>query len=336
MSKVYSYCILGFGIAGQILALELRKQGILEKDILILDETFLGGDLSLIYSSVLSNTPWWKTKQALLEYSPWSDIWCQAIEYEDSNCTPVSYITKACLDTALQAISKADMYSTHIQSIEYKDTKWVLSSIKNTFYTETLFLTIGGQPKYIDIPKPTIPLSIALDLNKLQPFLKKAESISVFGTSHSGILAIQSILKVNSTIPIYAIYKGVSPFVFESEGHYSGLKEDSAQFAKEIQEGKYPTVTCISWSDPLEIHNALLKSSACILAIGFEAKTPFGHQFKSYSHTTAKLDAGPRLYGFGMAYPGKTEFNGKEYEDSSVLSFQSQIKRCLPAILSTN
>ena len=65
MSEVVPIGILGFGIAGQLLALELIQRGTPAKEICILDETFLGGALRLDWATVISNTPWWKTRKAL-------------------------------------------------------------------------------------------------------------------------------------------------------------------------------------------------------------------------------------------------------------------------------
>ena len=67
-----------------------------------------------------------------------------------------------------------------------------------------------------------------------------------------------------------------------------------------------------------------------IYATGFTANILDG-QPTAYDSTTATL--GQNLFGYGIAFPGITELNGKKYVDVSVLSFQEQIRRTLPIII---
>jgi hypothetical protein len=112
------YAIVGFGIAGQLLTLELLKR-VPASDITIFDKTLLGGALALEYGSVISNTPWEKTRRALLQYESYST---DAIKEGDSKyqlteCMPVSDIAKYCLMTANYAAKDCEKVATEIYQI---------------------------------------------------------------------------------------------------------------------------------------------------------------------------------------------------------------------------
>jgi hypothetical protein len=317
----YKYCIIGFGISGQILLLELIRANIPKKDIAICDENFLGGELVTKYGSVLSNTPWWKTKKALEVYT--SDL----PNISPDICTPVRIIAKACLQTALKASEGVDKYTTTVKSLE---PGWTINHTFGTFNSEKIFLTIGGQEKNIELPLSKIPLSIALDKNQLANSLDPNDKITVFGTSHSGVVVLENLNSLG--IPTIAVHKGTLPFLFETEVR-GGLKEQSAITAKEILDGKYTNTMLVSWSDPIKIYKTLIKSTKVIIATGFEGKSNFGKEFTVYDPDTALISVGTNIYGFGMAYPGITTIADKKFQDVSVLSFQEQIQRCLPGIL---
>jgi hypothetical protein len=317
----YKYCIVGFGIAGQILVLELLKAGVSKKEIIICDETFLGGDLILKYGSVLSNTPWWKTKKALEVYTS------ELPDFPTDKCTPVREIVKACLQTALKAAEGIEKLTTSVISL---DPGWTIKHTFGMFTSEKVFLTIGATEKNIDIPLPKIPLSIALDKQQLINYITSQDKITVFGTSHSGIVVLDNLNQLG--IPTTAVYKGKQPFIFESET-YGGLKEASEIHAKAILNGIYPNITLIPWSDPLQVYKILSKTTKIICATGLEPKTTFGKEYTEYDPSTAAIKAGSNIYGFGIGYPGITTLDGVKYHDVSVLSFQAQIINCLPAII---
>jgi len=329
----YTFGIVGFGIAGQLLALELITRGVIPSNICICDETMLGGSLATSYGSVLSNTPWCKIKKALEIYIPYST---QALQegnslYEETQCMPVRDIAKYCLMTAKAVIPSIDQYITRIQSVQ-QDTSgvWNLSYPFGTISCKTLFLTHGVQPKVLDLPYPTIPLPIALDKDQLKYHVTQKDTITVFGTSHSGTLILQHLHTLG--IPTTAIYKTATPFRFARDGEFDGVKEATETIADSILRGEHTTLTLIPWSDTLAVHKALCKTTKCIYSIGFQPVSLPGVS-TTYDPSTAAIQSMPNAYGFGVAYPEICTIQDKQYTSVSVLSFQTQIQRCLPAIL---
>ena len=325
----YTYCVVGFGIAGQLLVLELLSKGVSSSSIIICDPTFLGGDLLQQYSCVISNTPWWKTRKALEAYPKWSsDILTEADKiFEMKKCMPVGEIARLCRSVAMKASESVEKYKTTVKTFVWTEPYWTITHTTGTIKATNLFLAQGGTPKELDLSIPSIPLNLALDKAFLERALCKTDRVVVFGTAHSGTIILQNLNELD--IQTVAVYKGDTPFRFERDKAYDGVKESSEGIADAILRGEHANLTLIPWSQPLELHKALLKATYIIYSIGFEARKFEGID-GTYDPATSKLSAGPNLYGYGIAYPGVTVVDGKTYADVSVLSFQAQIQRCLP------
>ncbi len=332
---VYPICILGFGIAGQLCLLECLQRGIQGSDICVLDENFCGGALVTQYSTVLSNTPWEKTKRALQTYAKWSDevIRTGNAKYTDSQCMPVGEIGLACLATAQRAGNDAKVrwICTHVDAIEKQSTGWLVQHSFGSFQCQTLIVAQGGQEKRLELDLPTIPLSIALHKDQLSKLVRPNDSIAVFGLAHSGTICLQNLHELG--ISTYGIYNTSTPFVFARDGAYDGVKEGSEVIADACLRGEFPKCTLVSWSEPLQLFRVLQQCTKVIQCVGFRGN-PIRGLSSSYDVQTAKIE--DRLYGFGIAYPGQTILDSKRYADVSVVSFQEQIQRCLPTILETN
>lgn len=338
-SPTRTVLIVGFGIAGQLLLLELLKAGIKGSEITVVDKTFLGGDLVTHYGTVLSNTPWWKTKKALEAYPDYSAaaIAEGSLEFQDSQCMPVARIAELSFSAASKALksSGAELLATEIQSIHRLETNSF--QIQHTFGSircKVLFATQGAEPKRLPLEVPTIPLSIALDKQVLSRYVSSKDTVAVIGTAHSGSILLQHLHSL--AIPTIAFYKGAQPFRFARNGTYDGLKECSEQIADAVLRGEYTNLTLVSLDKFFEAHTALKKATKVIVATGFEARQTIQGLPITYNPTTAALEGWQSAYGFGIAYPGTTTLEGKTYVDVSVLSFQEQIQRCLPGILQDN
>jgi pyruvate/2-oxoglutarate dehydrogenase complex dihydrolipoamide dehydrogenase (E3) component len=331
-SNPFTYCVIGFGIAGQLVVLELLSRGISQSSIVICDSTFLGGDLLQNYSCVLSNTPWWKTRKALEAYPKWSDDILKEADkvFETSKCMPVGEIAALCRAVAMKASESVEKCRTTVKSFIWTDPFWTITHTTGTIKATNILLAQGGVPKELDLSIPSIPLNLALDKAFLERALRKSEKVVVFGTAHSGTLILQNLNELD--IQTVSVYRGDTPFRFERDKVYDGVKENSETIADAILNGEHKNLTLVRWSQPLELHKALLKASYVIYAIGFESRKFEGID-SSYDPATSKLSAGPNLYGYGLAYPGVSVVDGKTYMDVSVLSFQAQIQRCLPALL---
>jgi len=328
-----TYCIVGFGIAGQLLLLELLKSGILANEIVIIDEHFIGGSLKTKYGSVISNTPWLKTKTALAEYAPWSTefiLWGNG-KYQDADCMPVRDIAHVCFETAWKAANQIQKITAKAHTMKHEDSIWKIQHTFGELKTRFVFLCHGAIEKHLPLDKPSIPLYIALDFQQLKnAVLPEKDSIVLFGTAHSGTIILKNLEEIG--VQTTAIYNTPTPFQFARDGHYDGIKEGSEKIADCILRGEYKHITLQSWNDPLTLYKILQKATRVIYSIGFTVSPISGIQM-DYDSQTAKLTTAPNCYGYGIGFPGVTIDKGMTFSDVSVLSFQDQIKRTLPAIL---
>lgn len=334
---IYQYGILGFGIAGQLLLLELLKANVSPSQICVIDKHFAGGALATDYSAVLSNTPWQKTRAALEQYPEFSKHIIQEFDtiYQLQQCQPVREIARACYTTAMTAIKlyRIEICATAVLEVIHGSPH----SVKHTFGTvqcAKLIVAHGAIEKQLDISTPSIPLSIALDPHLLKHHIKpNYEHVVVFGTAHSGTIILKHLhdLSISTT----AVYNTPTPFLFARDDEYDGIKEAAADYADAILRGEYTHCSLMSWSDTLNVFKALQKATKVIYSVGFTARQIVGIP-TAYDPMTAKLTGVENIYGFGIAYPGTTEYKGKIYTDVSVASFQQQIQRCLPKILEQN
>jgi hypothetical protein len=330
----YTFCIIGYGIAGQLLSLELLQNTIKPTTICICDKSFLGGALATMYPTVLSNTPWWKTRKALEKYTSWNTEALQEgdSKYGKDDCMPVLDISRLCALTANNATNGVCKITTTVNEIQKTESEiWRIKHQFGTFTATTVFLVNGAEQKYLDISQPTISLSIALDKEQLKHHLDpKKDRVTVFGLSHSGTIILKNLhdLSIETT----GVYKTKAPFYFSRDGVYNGIKEASATIADSILKGEYTKTTLIPWSDPIAVHKSLMNSTKCIYCIGFQT-IPINGTTVHYDPSNASIKDMKHIYGFGIAYPGVSIIDGISYVDVSVLSFQEQIQRCLPTIL---
>jgi hypothetical protein len=334
-SRSYSYGILGFGIAGQLLLLELLQRGIQSNAIVVIDDNFLGGALAIKYGSVMSNTPWWKTKKALAKYNTeWSS---QAIAegdklYSENDCMPVRDIAKLCLQTAMTAGKKVEKITATVNSVQ-KAENWIVNHSFGSVTIQKLFFTHGATEKQLNLDFPAIPLSISFDKHLLQNYVSaENDKVAVFGLSHSGTICLKNLNDLS--IKTVGIYNTEKPFLFYRDDEYDGIKEGSESIADSILKGDYKHVSLINFSDSIAFYKELKTVTKAIYCVGFNP-SQIQTIAMQYDPATAKLTNYTDAYGYGIAFPGITEYKGKKYADVSVLSFQEQMEKTLPAILTS-
>jgi hypothetical protein len=333
----YSYGILGFGIAGQLLLLELLQKGIDSNTIVIIDENFLGGALATKYGPVMSNTPWWKTKKALSKYpTEWS---AKSIAqgdklFSENECMPVRDIAKLCLQTALEAGKKVEKITAIVNSVQ-KAENWILTHTFGSVTVKKLFFTHGATEKQLNLDFPAIPLSAAFDKHLLQNYLStENDKVAVFGLSHSGTICLKNLQELS--IKTVAIYNTEKPFLFARDDEYDGIKEGSELIADTILRCEYKNLSLVPYSDPIAVFKELKTVTKAIYCVGFTPSKLVGPPLDfQYDPNTARLLNYSNTYGYGIAFPGITDYKGKKYPDVSVLSFQEHMEKTLPAILTS-
>lgn len=329
--------IIGCGAAGVLTWLELLQQGIPATDIILIDPYFDGGALGRMWGAIYSNTNFSQIQTSMERY-PHAR---QKLQELANRYQPESRILLADLGNLLRSsIQPAFLESNTIQEIcsklEATETGWIIHTPTKQVAVDTVFVCQGGVQKHLDIGKSVIPLDVALDPIRLRRFVEPGQKITVFGLAHSGTLIIKSLLDLHCTV--YGIYKGAEPFKFARDGHYDGIKQESAEIADELLRRRPATCEFISNNEFTRILKVVQRSHWIVSATGFEG-SPIqvvdlsGSPISSTEYSPETAELRPGLYGFGLAYPGVSVLPGGTFKDVSIPSFQSQIQRCLPLCL---
>lgn len=334
--NVYKYAIIGFGVAGQLLYLELINANVSPNEILCIDKSWLGGDLIELWPSVISNTPYSKTRKALEKYPSAKQTLTKADTlYKLDECFPVGKMCSLVYNSVTPILLKRHCLKTTVTELIKDDTSdWSIVHSSGITKATTVFMTQGCVSKSLDVCLPTIPLNQGLDIQTLNTQLSIYTNpcVSVFGCSHSGLIVLDNLNSLK--IPTYAIYKTDVPFYYESDGIFGGLKERTESIARSIVANTPANMKLIKWSDTIAVYNALQKSTHVIYAIGFEPRkikitynsSPIDSSCYSQN---GQITNTTNLYGFGIAYPKKSVIDSKEHTLVSILAFQEHIANCI-------
>lgn len=331
--------IIGCGAAGILLLLELQRKGISTKDICVIDPYFDGGSLRRKWGSIQSNTRWEQIRDSLSLYdSAKKCIELLNKKYKDEQTVVLSDLGWLLHQSVEPFLCDIDTHLTRCTEICMDKENTVTLLLENMKYVkcDIVFLCQGGQQKALDYGKPVIPLEIALDATLLKRYVKPDDTVCVFGTAHSGTLAIKHLIECEANV--IGFYKGDVPFLYARDGNYDGIKQESADIADAIRsDGIYKSVKLYPIQDVKNLLKSLSKSKWVLSSIGFEG-SPMriqedGNMIDSMKYSSDTGQLYKNIYGFGLAYPGITEIDNKSYKDIGIPSFIQQIQKCLPEIL---
>lgn len=327
-------CIVGSGAAGLLLLLNLEQQNVDPKSITIIDPTHSGGDLSKKWSKVRSNTTWRQIFEAVPSRNSFAVPWSSLHPEEPVELKLVIEYLQTC---AKDYLSKTNIRTDFVTNAQCDGSQWsvTLKHAKQPLRFDVVFFCQGSDPKFLDLPYPSIPLEVALDSRRLADHIKPGQHVLVFGTAHSGPHVVQNLLEHQVTITNF--YATEKPFYFARDGEYDGIKQDAVPIAENILNNVYPNVTLESVHDMSAIIRASKTADVCIYACGFEPRI-IQPEWKLYDGETGRIEGTTTAWGFGIAYPNRASHHdgqAKVYWDVSVPSFQTHIQKQMPDILAT-
>jgi len=334
-----SVCIVGAGATGLLLLLLLQEAGVDMSTVTIIDPHFDGGDLARRWTSVISNTPWSKAVNSLKAA-------CPSLTIPDihplENTTPLIEIAHLLRSLASPSLKKSRQIQGQAVKANYNSANkiWTttvqVNGLLQTVETQHLILTIGSEPKSLDLPIPSIPLEVALDSSRLKNYVKKGDKVIVFGTMHSGTLVIQNLVALETEVTAY--YKADKPFYWARDGTYDGIKADAADIADSIVAGKIK-VSLVSTADTSKVIRTSHEAQWVVYAMGFYQRTiqisvdDNDCPSTEYDGQTGRLLKAP-AWGFGIAYPNRAP-DGINW-DVSVASFLEHMKPRIIDIIKGN
>ena len=344
MSETYEWCVVGAGPAGIGAVGKLLDAGVVAKTILWLDPAFKVGDFGQLWSAVPSNT-----KVALFleflhghrsfEYASKTQKFSLDQEDPEAGCRLES-MAQALQWVTVSLLQKVSAKRAFVQKLSQEDGLWLVeSSLEEAtrLRAKRVILAVGAEAKGLHYSGlETIPLSVALDPDKLRLQLKNSESsIAVFGSSHSAVLVLKNLVDLGAR-KVVNFYREPLRYALRMEDGIffddTGLKGTVAQWAREHLEGNLPQglKRCYAHSDALQ--SELPHCQQVIYAVGFERrKLPILDGFPDYSALPGCGIIARGLFGFGLAYPETaTNSFGVQEQRVGLYKFMRYLDKVLP------
>lgn len=334
---MYKITIVGLGPAG-ILTLALLPSE-LYPYVLVFEPSAIGGDLATAYGAVIANIPKSAIVAAFQSVPRWATAVFPALDaYKDDECPVLNDCVRTLRTLITPELSKVSYHTDRVVNYIYlreRGTWKVQTAHGALFETQKLVLATGATPRTLDLPKPIIPLPLALNPTALANIVSPSDKVVVFGTAHSGTLALKN-LRACGVKNLTALHKGQKPFFYARDGFSEGIKQESATIADTIFADSWATL--ISMDDFAAAHRAVAEATAVVYAIGFERPRPTvadGTGLKTLTHDGTAF--GPdvkNIYGFGIGFPAPyTGPDGRNYPDVGFGGFVTAIKAALPSML---
>ena len=335
--KPFRVCIIGAGICGLLASAFLPDSAV--ANTCIIDPTFFGGDLMEKWCCVKSNTTSQQIIDALDKVPRFKHLLIPYLhECAEGDIVPLKIIAQAIKELAAPILAQMKREVATVQEIAIKEkTCYITLDSGKVILAETIILCTGVQPRVLNYDVPCIPLDIALDAGRLGNYVKKGQSVMVFGLNHSGTLVMANLAQFCSRI--YGVYRGPKPFIFGRDDEYDGIKQEAAVIADNILAGGMPSCTLLSLTDSeKDVTRIIRYCDYVIYCVGFKQR---GLSIKNdgvivelsaYNSTTAQLAEGVSIWCYGAGFPNKTDYKGRVHYDVGIPSFVNYMLRTFPTL----
>ncbi len=322
-------CIIGTGSAGLLTLLCLSFTKIPPEEIVCIDPYHDGGDLQRKWASVVSNTTWGQLLAILQEKQiPIESIPTQWRELDPSKPTQLQNYIQLLRHITLSYSKRCEQIYATVSSLQPEgDSIKITYGNAETLNAKVCIIATGSTPKVFGYPIPTIPLEVALNLDRLKTYIQPNQTVIVFGTAHSGTIVLSNLHKLG--VHTHAFHKTEKPFLFARDGEYDGIKQESETIADTILAGGYPQTHLHPLTHTAELIRWSRRSDWVVYASGFqrtELTSPL-----SYDGETGKIEGLPNTWGFGIAFPNRAS-DGIHW-DVSIPSFYGHIDKQIPKIV---
>lgn len=338
MTKIYDWAIVGAGPAGLAAIGQLLDQGVPADNILWIDPEFKVGDLGKLWGEVSSNTKVKLFSDFLLENRSFGYDNCPvdfSLNHLDpENICELQHMVDPLQWVTDQLVKHVNTQQGKVRALKSADAAWALETENKTLHSKKVILATGAVPKTLNQDIETIDLDVALKPSLLKKTVSKDDTVAVFGSSHSAMIIVRSLLEagVKKVInfyrsPIrYAIY--MDHWILYDN---TGLKGETARWTRQnVSQHCLPSIERYhATQDNLDTH--LPRCTKAVEAVGFDAR-----HIPAEGVDTAEYDASngiiaPGLFGLGIAYPQKvTDPLGKQEMNVGIWKFLVYLRSVLP------
>lgn len=308
------WAVVGAGPAGIAAVGKLLDHGVPGEKILWLDPAFNVGDLGAKWGNVSSNT-----KVGLfIKYLDYA----RSFQHEayakhdalyklnpDDTCelhhvlAPLRWVTE-------QLQKQVQHRQVFIQHLKLHQGHWqLISHDHQPMLAKNVILAIGAEPKRLVFPNMTeIILEDALDSKRLQKQCHKDDTVAVFGSSHSAVIAIQKLAEECKVTKIINFYRQPLRYAVYLKDYIlfddTGLKGNTAKWARANLHGNEPKNLIRVLSSDENLAKYLPECNKAIYAVGFERRLlPHVEGFAELHYQPQSGIIAPGLFGVGLAFP---------------------------------
>ncbi|MCO5562487.1 hypothetical protein L7F22_016114 [Adiantum nelumboides] len=353
----YQWCVVGAGPAGIAAVGLLLDSSVPPSSLLWIDPAFSVGDFGTRWRYVSSNTNvglflrfYQRCRSFHFPFQSSSNNSCTyAIEElpETQTCLldvaaePLRDITRTLRQTVRSLVGE-------VSQLREKDAKWecVLSfsdGDASSFLANNVVLATGAVPRSLFLHNAypcieEIPITTALNPSALVASVSADDTVAIFGSSHSAIILIRTLLEHSSAKKVinfyreplkYALYMG-DWILFDD----TGLKGDTARWSRDNLHGVPPERLVRVYSDDKSLAEYLPLCSKVIYATGFERREVPKGVLGLPPHYTYNSHCGiiaPGLFGCGIGYPEhKTDRYGNTEMRVGLWKFMQYLESVIP------
>lgn len=317
MKNEFDWTVIGAGPAGIAAIGKLLDQGISHLKISWIDPYFSVGDLGRKWSRVPSNTSVGLFHRFLHACKAF-DYESRPIKFDFDSLDPKMTCDLEAIVEPLQWITnhlltKVQPFQSFAMALSLSLGRWEIKTQTSLICSQNVILAIGADAKTLNHAGPeVIRLETALDPSKLQQAIDPQDTVAVFGSSHSAILALANLidLKPKSVINFYRSPHKYAVFfddwiLFDN----TGLKGFSAKWAKQYIDGAPPSQLKRILTSDHAFDESLALCNKIVYAVGFERrKLPILEQYDRICYDDRTGIIAPGLFGCGIAFP-EAQFN---------------------------
>lgn len=344
----YQWCIIGAGPAGIAAVGKLLDHGISPGEIAWIDPQFNVGNLGTLWRNIPSNSKVRLFTHFLNSCQSFNYGNCP-IDFEINHAAPSKTCKLSLIADPLQWISNhlketVVSISDIAEKLSLSQRQWNIQLKNSRIFAKNVILAVGAEPKALSSlschPSTIIPLQDAMDEPRIKNHLvssdgKKAQTIGVFGSSHSAIIVLRNLVenKINKIInfyrsPIrYAVY--MDDWILFDD---SGLKGSAADWSREYIDGQIPDNLIRVYSDEENITRYFPQCDKVVYAVGFKRRSlPVVEGIYHFKYIEQCGIIAPGLFGLGIAFP-EAKYNPigvLEYR-VGVFKFMEYLSRVMP------
>ncbi len=336
-----SWLVIGAGPAGIATVGKLLDAGVPPGSMAWADPEFKVGDLGAKWSSVSSNTKvrlFRKFLASCKSFGLAEEKRRFALELLGPQETcPLEAVVEPLQWVTDRLRASVPTLQCEVSGIRRSGAGWRAQSRLGDVLARNVVLAIGAEPIRLNYGKPCISLEEALNPRLLRSALAQSDTVGVFGSSHSAIMAVHNLLDAGAR-RVINFYR--SPLLYAVDhGDWilhdnTGLKGKTAEWARDEME-RVPAERLLRVkADSGNVRRYLPECTKVVYGVGFKAR-----RIPVRGADPAKYDdrlgvIAPGMFGIGIAYPERViDRSGNPEYNVGLWKFAQYLDRVVPAWL---